>query len=130
MRYVSEHACRAPAANNDVALLGELEDLLGREPGQLVLVDLPALEERGLAFEITMDGALLHAELLGEVMLDKLVMNHCKAHLLGKACRNILSERPHLSRHCDHSHGILLSVPGAPWRERCTGAPVAGNVSI
>ena len=74
-----------------------------------------------------MDGALLHAELLGEVMLDKLLMNHCKAHLLCKSCRNILSKRPHLSRHCDHSHGILLSVPGARLRDRCTAAPVAAQ---
>ncbi len=70
-----------------------------------------------------MDGALLHAELLGEVMLDKLVMNHCKTHLLGKACRNILSKRPHLSRHCDHSHGFLLSVPRVGVDENALARP-------
>ena len=59
-----------------------------------------------------MDGALLHPKPLGKVMLDKLVVNHRKAHLISKGCSDILTERPHLTCHCDHSHGYLLSVPG------------------
>jgi hypothetical protein len=63
-----------------------------------------------------MDCALLHAQPLGEVVLHKLVVHHRKAHLIGKACRDILTERPHLSRHCDHGHGILHQFLAAPMR--------------
>ena len=73
-----------------------------------------------------MDRTLFYAQLLGEVVLDKLMVDHRKTDLFGKACRDILTERPHLSRHCDHSHGILLLVPGAS-ADRCTSAPVAAQ---
>src|SRR5215467_14194319 len=97
MRYVSQYRGRAPAADYDVFLSGQLEDFLGRLAGQLLLVDFPALEERCLAFEIAMHRALFHAEALRDVVLDKFLVNNRKAHLIRKPCRDVLTERPHLS---------------------------------
>ena len=39
-----------------------------------------------------MDRGLLHPQPLGEVMLDKLVVNHRKSHLIGKGRSDILTE--------------------------------------
>ena len=44
------------------------------------------------AFQVAMDCALLHAQPLGEVVLHKLVVHHRKAHLIRKACRDILTK--------------------------------------
>ena len=42
---------------------------------------------------------------LGDIMLDKLVVDNVKSEPLGKPGNNIFAERAHFARHCNNGHG-------------------------
>src|SRR5262245_5784886 len=98
---------RAPAANKDVALSGELQYFLRRVERHARAVELPTFEQRSFPFKDSMHLAFGHAGTLGDVMLDDLVMNDRKSPSLSKARGNFTSAGCHLARHGDNGHRLL-----------------------
>ena len=103
-----EDNARAPAANQHVAPGSELEHFLGRIARQALAADLPALAQRGAAFETVVNGAFPHVHVLGEVVLDELVQNHRQSQPRGYGSCNLPAAGPHFPRHCDDRHDVLL----------------------
>ena len=95
----------APAADDDIALGRQFEDLLDLEQRQTGLVGAPALEQAGLALEETLQRAFAHVHLLGHVV-DNLVAHNLQPQFLGEFLGDELSLRTHFLIHRDHRHGL------------------------
>ena len=66
VRHAPQNHAGSPAADQDVSMVCQFEDFLGRVVRQALAAGSQALEQRGAAFEKVMDGALPHMQVLGD----------------------------------------------------------------
>src|SRR6185437_7165440 len=107
-----------------VAPDGKLQYLLRRVVREALPIDFPSLEKGGLTLEKAVHLALAHARTLGYVVLDELMVHDVEAQPICKTRCDILAQRGHLARHCNHSHNVL------PRRELAEAGPVAAMTSL
>jgi hypothetical protein len=108
LRQVAKKCCGAPALDQDVALLRDAQNFLGRVVNEPLTVDPPALNERCGALHVAEERARLNAEPFGDAVGDDLGANDLQSESRGHARRHLHAAGTDLPRHCDHSHDRLL----------------------